>query len=169
MIETETLQKFFVLFFLIILFIILYHRFEKHRTTKIRNRFRVFSQSNTLNKQDFRAVPRLAIPESLMVSISFFDSTQQEFKGILTNLSFSGFAMRPNFPLKKIFLNAVFYNVKLCTPINEIIIASISLIRINHYLGRRLIAFHIDKIKEEQFDELKRFTAYLNKFLQSND
>jgi hypothetical protein len=82
------------------------------------------------------------------------------------DMSLTGFAVKPDFPLKKLPLNMIIKNAKVVTPINTFVIREMKAIRIDDRMDKRLIAFHIEKIDGEQFEKLKTFMSHLDHFLK---
>jgi hypothetical protein len=84
-------------------------------------------------------------------------------------MSYSGIAVKPDFPLKKLPLNVVIKNVLVVTPINTFVVREMRTVRIDHQVDKRLLAYHIEKIDGDQFENLKTFIAYLDKFLKEEE
>lgn len=51
------------------------------------------------------------------------------------------------------------------TPLNHFCIAELKLIRKEHRLKNNFMAFHIDRIEADQFEQLQVFLTYLDEFL----
>jgi hypothetical protein len=153
----------------IIVITLIYISREKKKKREIKNKFRKFTQEFQLSKKELRTVPRIAIPEPLEVILSLTDNEYFGLKAHAIDMSLSGFAVKPDFPLKKLPLNTRLKNVLVVTPINTFVIRMMRTVRIDHQVDKRLIAYHIEKIDGDQFENLKNFMAYLDSFLKKHD
>lgn len=151
---------------LIIIVSIVYVILENKKKKKVRKSFRNFSQDYKVSKKNMRAVPRVSVPEPLDVTLTLTDNDYFGLKARALDISLSGFSVKPDFPLKKLPLNLVVNNVLVVTPINTFVIKEMRTVRIDHQIEKRLMAFHILNIDEDQFDNLKQFMAYLDEFMK---
>ncbi len=67
--------------------------------------------------------------------------------------------------MKKLPLNVVLKQVLVVTPINQFRVAELKLVRIEHRIKNNFLAFFIERINEDNFEELKVFLKYLDEFL----
>jgi hypothetical protein len=154
---------------LIVFVTIIYLILEKKKKKNATRRFRKFSEDHTLTRKNLRAVPRVTVPVDLEVNLTLTDNEYYGLKARALDLSLSGFSVKPDFPLRKLPLNAVLKNVLVTTPINTFVIKEMKTIRIDHQIEKRLMAFHIENIEEDQFENLQQFMAYLDEFLRKSD
>ena len=103
------------------------------------------------------------------IVLTLTDSEYFGLKARALDISLSGFAVIPDFPLKKLPLNVSLKNVFVVTPINTVVIREMKPVRIDHQVNRRLLAYHIEKIDGDQFENLKRFMGYLDNFLKNEE
>jgi hypothetical protein len=148
---------------------IIYIILEKIKKKNVTGKFRKFSENHKLNRKNLRAVPRVRVPRSLEVILTLTENEYFGLKARVLDLSLSGFSVRPDFPLRKLPLNVVLKNVLVITPINTFVIKEMKTIRIDHQIERRLMAFHIQNVDEDQFENLQQFMAYLDEFLRKKD
>jgi hypothetical protein len=151
---------------LIIIVSIIYLILERRKKKKVSKRFRKFTENHKAAKENLRAVPRVTVPRLLEVVLTLTDNEYFGLKAHALDMSLSGFSVKPEFPLKKLPLNTTVKNVLVITPINTFAIKEMKTVRIDHQVDRRLMAFHIEKIDEDQFESLKQFMAYLDEFLR---
>ena len=151
---------------IVVIVMVIYLIFEKKRKDKIKKEFKEFTTNFSLSDKDLRTVPRISIPESLEVIITFSYGKYEGLKSHVINMSLSGIAVRPDFSLKKIPLNATLENVLVKTPVNNFSIRELKQARTENRAGKKLMAFNIVSIDEEQFEELKIFMSFLYKFLK---
>jgi hypothetical protein len=144
-------------------------RWENRRKVQFKKNFKEFSLKNNLTFRDLRAVPRVLIPENLDVTLSFVGAKYSAQKAHVMDVSLSGFATRLSFGARKISLNEEFNDVVVETPINNFTVKRLKSIRIEPQMEKRVMAFQITKIDEDQFAELKTFMAHLNKFLETEN
>jgi hypothetical protein len=111
-------------------------------------------------------VPRVVVPDSLEVILTLTDNEYFGLKAVVMDMSLSGFSAKPDFPLKRLPLDTIVKNVLVVTPINTFVVKEMQTVRIDHQIDKRLMAFHIEKIDEDQFDNLKQFIAHLDEFLK---
>ena len=159
-----------LMFFGLILFLIflsggLYLLFEKRRKAAVNKRFRTFHAQQNLSGKDLRTLPRISIPDSMDVILSFLDEKQSQRKAFATDISMNGVAAAPDFSVRKVSSDLVLENVQVDTPINQFFINKLRLIRVGSLLEHKLMAFTFEHMDEEQFEELKIFMNHLNKFL----
>ncbi len=159
----------FVIVIIIIVVFFVYQVMERRKRKDIQARFRDFSQNFKVSKKNVRTVPRVLVPPQLEVVLTFTDDAYFGLKAYATDISLSGFSVRPDFPLKKLPLDLITKNVLVATPVNTFVIKEMKTIRIDHHVDRRLLAFHILKIDEDQFVILKQFMNYLDEFLKKRD
>ncbi len=150
----------------IILIAIVYIFQEKKKKKRIKRKFKQFTENHKLSREEMRTVPRISIPEAMDIILTLTDNDYFGLKAHTLNMSLTGFAVKPNFPLKKLPLNMIIKNAEVVTPINTFVIREMKAIRINHQVDKRLIAFHIEKIDGDQFEKLKTFMTYLDNFLK---
>jgi hypothetical protein len=154
---------------LVVTVTIIYIILEKIKKKNVTGKFRKFSENHKLNRKNLRAVPRVRVPRSLEVILTLTENEYFGLKARVLDLSLSGFSVRPDFPLRKLPLNVVLKNVLVITPINTFVIKEMKTIRIDHQIERRLMAFHIENVDEDQFENLQQFMAYLDEFLRKKD
>jgi len=151
---------------IVVIVMVIYLIFEKKRKDKIKKEFKEFTTNFSLSDKDLRTVPRISIPESLEVIITFSYGKYEGLKSHAIDMSLSGIAVRPDFSLKKIPLNATLENVLVKTPVNNFSIRELKQARTENRAGKKLMAFNIVSIDEDQFEELKIFMSFLYKFLK---
>jgi len=154
---------------LMVIVSIIYLILEKKKKKKIVNKFKKFSEDHQVTKKNLRAVPRIAVPASLEVILTLTDDEFFGLKARALDMSLSGFSVKPGFPLKKLPLNKIIKNVLVVTPINTFAVKEMKTVRIDHQIDKRLLAFHIESIDEDQFENLKHFMTYLDEFLRKKD
>lgn len=153
----------------IILIALFYLSREKKRKREIKEKFRKFTESYRLSHQDMRTVPRITVPDAMEITLKLTDDKYLGLKAHVIDMSLSGFAVKPDFPLKRLPLNTLLENVLVVTPINTFVVREMRTVRIDHQVDKRLMAFHIEKIDGDQFEYLKTFIAYLDNFLKKNE
>jgi hypothetical protein len=170
MADVNGVLEFSIGIIIVIIFVsIIYQWMEKKKRESIRKKFRNFSESHRVSSRNLRAVPRVMVPDSLEVTLTF---TEKEYFGLNANaldISLSGFSVKPDFPLRRLPLNILVKNTMVVTPINTFVVREMKTVRIDHQVDRRLLAFHIEKIDEDQFEKLKRFMSYLDEFMKKKD
>jgi hypothetical protein len=139
---------------------------EKKKRKSIRKNFRTFSENFQLSQENLRAVPRVKVPDSLEVTLALTDDEYFGLKASVLDMSLSGFSVKPDFPLKRLPMNALIKNILVSTPLNSFAIKEMKSVRIDHHIEKRLMAFHIVHIDEDQFQILKDFMSYLDEFLK---
>lgn len=154
---------------LIIIVTIIYIILEKRKKKNVSRRFRKFSEDHKVGRENLRAVPRVTVPSTLEVILTLTDDEYFGLKAHVLDLSLSGFCVKPDFPLRKLPLNTVIKNVLVITPINTFVIKEMKSVRIDHQIEKRLMAFHIENVDEDQFENLQQFIAYLDEFLRKKD
>jgi len=152
-----------------ILLVILYLLIERRGKKQAGVKFRHFSRNFENAWPEMRAVPRITVPDSLEVHITFDNGQSKGLKAVVIDMSLSGLRIRPGFPPRKFSVSAAITNAQVITPVNTISIKEMKTVRVDRYQGRQLFAFHILGIKGEQFEELKKFMGYLDKFLRHED
>jgi hypothetical protein len=160
---------FFSLFIIgvILILLLIYLRLERKKKKLLKDKFRTFSKNFDLPQGDLRAVPRIAIPQSMEVVLSINESAGQDLRFFILDISLSGFLAEPNFPPKKVPSDSILQQITITTPINHFLIEEIELLRIEQRLKKKVMGFRIRKIDEEQFEELKMFIKFLDKFLDN--
>lgn len=153
----------------IILITLVYISREKKKKREIKNKFRKFTEDYRMSNKELRTVPRIAVPDSMEVILTLTDNDYFGLKAYAMDMSLSGFAVKPDFPLKRLPLNTRLKNVLVVTPINTFVIRVMRTVRIDHQVDKRLIAYHIEKIDGDQFETLKNFMAYLDTFLKKHE
>jgi hypothetical protein len=151
--------------FLISLGVGLYLLIERRRKAILNRRFRSFHAQQDLSGKDLRTVPRITIPESMDVILSFLDEKHLERRAFATDISMNGLAAQPDFSVRKVSNDLVLENVQVETPINQFFINKLKLVRVGSPIEQKLLAFTFEKMDEEQFEELRIFMNHLNKFL----
>jgi c-di-GMP-binding flagellar brake protein YcgR len=154
---------------LIVIVTIIYIILEKRKKKNITRQFRKFSEIYKVNQKNSRAVPRVRVPRSLEVVLTLTDNEYHGLKARAVDLSLSGFSVSPDFPLRKLPMKAVLKNVVVNTPINTFVIKEMKTVRIDHQIEMRLMAFHIEDVDEDQFENLQQFMVYLDEFLRKKD
>jgi hypothetical protein len=154
---------------LIVIVIIFYMVMERRKRQNIRKSFREFSAAHKVTKKNLRAVPRVTVPGALEVVLTLTDNPYFGLKACALDMSLSGFSVKPDFPLRKLPLDTILNNVLVVTPINTFVIKEMKTVRIDHQVDRRLMAFHIESIDEDQFENLKQFMNYLDEFLRKKN
>lgn len=168
--KTNGVIEFTIFLAVVVLLIILVHvSREKKRKKDIKTKFKKFAENYQLSQQEMRAVPRVNIPETVEVMLTLTDNDYFGLKARALDMSLSGVAVRPDFPLKKLPLGVTLENVLAVTPINTFVIRQMKTVRIDHQVDKRLMAYHIEKIDGDQFENLKTFIAYLDKFLKEEE
>ena len=142
---------------------------EKRKKKNVTRKFKKFSENQEMTRKNLRTVPRVTVPGSLEVILTLTEDNYSGLKARALDLSLSGFSVKPDFPLRKLPLNAIIKNVSVITPINTFVIKEMKTVRIDHQIEKRLMAFHIEHIDEDQFEYLRQFMAYLDKFLQKKN
>jgi hypothetical protein len=155
-----------VIVVIMILATIVFQLFERKKRKDLQNKFKSFSDSYKISKKNLRAVPRVLIPHPLGVFLTLTDDEYFGLKANAMDMSLTGFSVKPDFPLKRLPIDAIIKNVLVVTPINTFVIKEMKPVRIDHHIDRRLMAFHIEKIDEDQFESLKHFISYLDEFLK---
>lgn len=154
---------------LILLGILVLLKIEKNRKRELSRNFREFIKEQDLTYKDLRAVPRILIPESLDVVLTFGDHKYMGKKAFVIDISLGGFAARLNFPIRKLPLNTHLHRVRVDTPLNSFVVKTLKSVRMEPQIERRMMAFQIIDIDEDQFEALKVFMAYLHRFLKNED
>lgn len=150
----------------VILIAIIYILQENKKKKRIKRKFKQFSENHKLSREELRTVPRISIPEAMDIILTLTDNDYFGLKAHTLNMSLTGFAVKPDFPLKKLPLNMIIKNAEVATPINTFVIREMKAIRVDDQMDKRLIAFHIERIDGEQFEKLKTFMTYLDHFLK---
>lgn len=154
---------------LIVMVTIIYLILEKRKKKNIARRFRKFSEDHKVTRKNLRAVPRVTVPRSLEVILTLTDKEYFGLKARVLDFSLSGFSVKPDFPLRRLPLDAIIKNVIVITPINTFVIKEMRTVRIDHQIEKRLMAFHIENVDEDQFKDLQQFMVYLDEFLRKKD
>ncbi len=153
----------------VVLVFILYVRMEKKKKENISQKFRTFSENYELTQKNMRTVPRTAVPDTLDVVLTLTDNDFFGLKARALDVSLTGFSVKPDFPLKRLPANSLVKNILVVTPINTFAVKEMKTVRIDHHIEKRLMAFQIRQIDEDQFENLKQFMAYLDEFLNKSD
>lgn len=170
MIDTIGVVEFTVFLVIIVVLISLFYvSLEKKKKREIERKFKKSAEDHQLSKQDMRTVPRIYIPDSMKIILTLTDDEYFGLKARALDISLSGFAVKPDFPLKKLPLNIIVNNVLVITPINTFVIREIRTVRITHQVDKRLMAYQVEKIDSDQLENLKAFIAYLDKFLKDEE
>ena len=152
-------------FLFTIVMVFLLDRWHRRRVRRV---FKSFSEQegNLLNRES-RSVPRVSIPDSLDVLFVIRDERWQGRSGRVVDLSLSGLAVEPNFPLKKLPPDVELNHVEVETPINRFILEKVRAVRVEHQIGKRVLAMKILSVSEKDFADLKRFIVYMDAFSQT--
>jgi len=154
---------------LITLLGLLYVVSEKNKKKNLKKEFKNFGDTFKLPELELRAVPRITIPESLEVTLTIKNGKYPEMRGYVSDMSLSGISVKPDFPLKRLTLHSIIKNAEINSPVQKFTIKELKTVRIDRNTERRQAAFRINSIEGEQFDELKKFIAYLDQFLKNGD
>ncbi len=148
--------------------IIMVYLLDRWQRRRIRRIFKKFSEREgaRLNKES-RSVPRVSIPDSLDVLFTIGDERWKGRGGRVADLSLSGLAVEPGFPLKKLPADVELENLEVETPLNSFVLEKVRAVRVEHQLGRRVLAFKILAVSERDFSELRRFIVYMDAFAQT--
>ncbi|MCP4148281.1 MAG: hypothetical protein GY757_11075 [bacterium] len=153
----------------VVIAVILYHYFnEKQRKSELKKTLRKASPKYKESHENKRVLPRFDIPEGMVVTLSLTDDEYFGLKAHAIDVSLSGFSVKPDFPLKKLPIDGVVNNVLVDTAINSFAIRVVRSVRIEHQVAKRLLAFHIESIDEDQLVGLKNFMVYLEEFYKDN-
>ncbi|MCP5054023.1 MAG: hypothetical protein GY940_43040 [bacterium] len=166
--STSVLIFSIILVVVIVIVFAVYIATEKKKRKTITNNFRVFSENYKAGRENLRTVPRVSVPDTLDVILTLTDNDYFGLKARALDMSLSGFSVKPDFPLKRLPVNALIKNVLVVTPINTFAVKEMKTVRIDHHIEKRLMAFHIHQIDEDQFDFLKQFMSYLDEFLKKS-
>ena len=88
---------------LIVIVTIIYFILEKRKKKNVTRRFRKFSEDHIITRKNLRAVPRVTVPSDLEVILILTDNEYLGLKARALDLSLSGFSVKPDFPLRKLF------------------------------------------------------------------
>lgn len=111
-----------------------------------------------------RRLPRQPVPEALAVVLTLTDSAFFGLAARAVDVSADGFAIRPDFPLKRLPLGLVLNNVLVNTPVNHFVVRRARTVRIEHHFQKRLLALRIDEMEEDQRREMDVFLNHLREF-----
>ncbi|MCP4216716.1 MAG: hypothetical protein GY765_18845 [bacterium] len=162
----------FVLALLAVVFtvvIFLHVASENKKKAALKKKFRKFSSNYKMSRKDLRLVPRISIPDLMEVVLTLTDNDYFGLKAHALDISLSGFSVKPDFPLKKLPIEAHIKNVLVQTPINSFVIKEMKAVRIEHQVQKRLMAFHIADVDADQMELLQTFMAYLEGFLEKGE
>lgn len=148
-----------------ILAVYLMDRWHRKRVRRI---FQSFSEKEgaRLNREN-RSVPRVILPDALEVRFTIRDDRWQGRNGRVVDLSLSGLAVEPNFPLKKLPMEVEICNLEIETPLNRFVLEKVRAVRVEHQISKRVLAFRILSVSETDFHEMKRFIVYTDAFSKS--
>lgn len=152
---------------LMVAIISIYLRYERRGKKKLKEKFRTFTRNIDFPQSDLRAVPRISIPPSIEVVLTINDNKNKTLNFFVLDVSLSGFLVEPDFSPKKLLADSVLERVTITTPINRFMVNKIKLLRMEQRLKKRVMAFNIQEIDEDQFEELKMFIKFLDKFLEN--
>lgn len=141
---------------------------EKRKRNKVNQKFKNFSSDFKVSQKNARSVPRVTVPPALSVLLTLTDDEYFGFKARALDVSFTGFSVKPDFPLKRLPINIIIKNVMVTTPINHFIIREMKTVRFDHQVDMRLLAFQIVSIDDDQAELLKTFISYLDEFVKMN-
>jgi Tfp pilus assembly protein PilE len=148
---------------------VIYIKSEKKKKKTISKEFRTFAENYQMSQNNMRAVPRITIPDSLDVVLTLTDNDYFGLRAYALDMSLSGFSVKPDFPLKKLPMNILVKNVLVVSTINTFAVKEMKTVRIDHHIEKRVMAFHITQIDEDQFENLKTFMTYLDEFLKKGN
>lgn len=153
------------IFVLTIITILVLDRWNRRRVKRI---FRSFSEkeASRLNRES-RSVPRVSVPGPLDVFFHIQDERWKNRSGRVMDLSLAGLAVEPDFPLKKLPPDIELGDILVETPINRFMIEKVRAVRVEHQISKRILAFKILSVSEENFAEMKRFIIYLDAFAKT--
>ena len=154
-----------LIFGMLILLALFMFFYEKKKKKEIKKKFKTFSKNYQMSNTDLRAVSRISIPDEMEVVLTLTDDSYIELKAFALDISLTGFGVEPHFPLKRLPLHGVLKNVQVNTPINSFTLREMKLVRKEQRTEKKFMAFTISDINEDQFEELKFFIRYLDKFL----
>lgn len=158
-----------LLIVLIVLLALLFFLVERRRKRNLKKKFRRFSEDWDLSQKEMRAVPRITIPASLEVMVIFSRGKHTDLRARVVDMSLSGLLAEPTFPLRRLPLHAAVTEARLVTPVNAFTIKEMKTVRVERQVAGRMVAFHFESIAGDQFDELKKFMAYLDRFLKNEE
>ncbi|MCK4943632.1 MAG: hypothetical protein KAS65_08640 [Candidatus Aminicenantes bacterium] len=162
----DSVLVFSVLFLgLLILLMVFFRIHEKRKKKEIKEKFKTFRSEHDLEKNNLRAIPRILIPESIDVFLNLSEEPFSRLKASVIDISLTGILAESRFSLKKLPLNVVLKQVLVVTPINQFRVAELKLVRKEHRIKNNFLAFFIERINEDHFEELKVFLKYLDEFL----
>ncbi len=141
---------------------------DRWHRKRVRRIFQSFSEreGTRLNREN-RSVPRVSIPAALEVGFTILDDRWRGKEGRVVDLSLSGLAVEPNFPLKKLPMEVEICNLEITTPLNRFVLEKVRAVRVEHQVSKRVLAFRILSISETDFSEMKRFIVYTDAFSKS--
>lgn len=148
---------------LVILFSASYF-FDKIKKRRLKKKFKQFTSSYNVTREDARTVPRVVIPDSLETFLKFSEKEFSRLKGKIIDMSLSGLRVIFSNPVQKIPINQLFKNVVVETPINSVRIGELKIVRIENIIKKGVMAFHIKDIEDSQFEELKKTMVYFERF-----
>jgi hypothetical protein len=159
----------FSIYFLLLVLILLlfYFIYERRKKSRIKEEFKRFYHKVHLSEREMRGAKRISLPEALEVTIAFTDPAGTPLrKGIVSNISLSGLAFKPRFPIRKLAPEQVITDVEIHTPVMEYRMARAEIIRFEQSISRRLLAIKIIEINDRDFDKHKNLLNYFEDFIQ---
>ncbi len=160
---------FFGFFGIIGVTVFFYYFVEKKKKEKIRKSFKNINKKQNIDYNNLRLVPRIPIPELLGISLTLTDELYFGLKAFAIDVSGSGFSVRPDFPLRKLPIDTILNNILVKTSINSFVIKKIRTVRYKHEIKKRLLAFEIISIDENQKKKLIDFINYLKDYLKDEN
>lgn len=158
--------KFLLFMVLLIAIVILtYIFFEFRHRRNIWKNFRKFTETHCLPQAEMRSMPRVSIPDTLKVFLTFTGGGFAGRKAQVMDISAAGFGVRALFPSKKLPLNSSLPGAVIHTPINRFVIREIKSVRLENRLRGQTLGIQIAAMDEEEFKEMIRFITYLREFL----
>lgn len=144
----------------------LYYLFEKKNKKKIYDNY--IQHEFVTKKKNQRVSERILVPEDLDFMVTLTDPLFFSLKAKVVDISNSGLACKPNFPLKKLPVDIELNNLIMDTPDNSILIKKVKVVRLQHQPDKRILGFHILEIENEESEKLNNIALRLKDFQQSD-
>jgi len=142
-----------------------YRVFERRKKMSVSRQFKDFQAEHPHVVADMRTVPRIGIPETMDVVLTFRDARQRERRAVVIDISMNGMASEPRFSLRRVRLPLILEDARVQTPINHFHIRRLKMVRMGRATNQKVLGFAFEDVEAEQFEELKSFMTYLNRFL----
>lgn len=159
----------FSLYFLLLVLVLLliYFIYERRKKSRIKEEFKAFYRRTQLSKREMRGAKRIFLPDALEVTVTFVDPAGTPLrKGIVSDISLSGLAFKPRFPIRKLVTGKILTAVDIHTPVIDYRVARAEVIRFEQTISRRLLAIKIIEIDDREFDKHKNLLNYFEDFIQ---